>query len=138
MTSELKPCPFCGSTASVLHYRLSRTKVYECDQCSARLDVGDTDDGEAWNTRPAERSTAWLIEWPASGNLPVRWWNPVGGWCIDANDATRFVRFEDAQDTIAKGCFVKRVKPTQHVFLPLHRPNADPDKFTAALEAGHE
>ena len=37
-------------------------------------------------------SKAWLIEWPATDNLPARWWHPKSGWMIDANKAVRFVR----------------------------------------------
>jgi len=63
--------------------------------------------------------TAWLIEWPASDNLPPRWWHPVRGWCIDANKATWFVRSEDAHDYIEAERFVRGVKPTEHVFIAL-------------------
>lgn len=42
----------------------------------------------------------WLVEWPQSfdvpGPMPPRWWHCGHGWVLDANEATRFCREQDA------------------------------------------
>ena len=61
--------------------------------------------------------TAWLVEWPASDNMPARWWHPVRGWCIDANKAAWFMRKEDAQGFIDNRNFVEGITTTEHMFI---------------------
>lgn len=41
--------------------------------------------------------TAWLLEWPADRQMPVRYWHPTEGHVIDPKHALRFARREDAE-----------------------------------------
>jgi Lar family restriction alleviation protein len=54
MIQELKPCPFCGETASIEQYGDPRqSTIYQCDSCSCRLETGEEwDHGKLWNRRP--------------------------------------------------------------------------------------
>lgn len=67
----------------------------------------------------AKTETAWLVEWPASDNLPARWWNPVPnmGWMIDANKAIRFSRKEDAESYISGMRFGGGKLATEHKWI---------------------
>lgn len=70
-----------------------------------------------YNPIPEEKGQiAWLLEWPASDNMPTRWWNPTDGWMIDANTACWFAREADAESykkqSRMHGCIVS----TEHVF----------------------
>lgn len=50
---ELKPCPFCGSSAHVEQYgdRRQSTK-YQCDNCGCMLETGEEwGHGNDWNRR---------------------------------------------------------------------------------------
>jgi hypothetical protein len=67
MTTELKPCPFCGGNA-VYDRRGShrQSTIVECTECSARLESNDYLFPErAWNTRadlPDDKSAARIAE----------------------------------------------------------------------------
>lgn len=55
MTEKLKPCPFCGGTATMHHDAKEGWSYVQCerDGCNART-VGCLNDGEAtrfWNRR---------------------------------------------------------------------------------------
>lgn len=60
MTEELKPCPFCGSTATHHHQSAGGDFAVECSDCGARgpLDTafGGCDEYEAWNRRAEVRA----------------------------------------------------------------------------------
>lgn len=71
----------------------------------------------AFRAQPRIEEAAWLIEWPADDNVPVRWWHPVDGWMRDANKAMRLSRSCDAAAYIASHKMVAGVKPTEHVWL---------------------
>ena len=60
---------------------------------------------------------AWLIEWPATEDRSARWWHPERGWTMDAARSLWFVRKEDAQASINKGCFVGGVRPVEHKWI---------------------
>lgn len=53
MIQELKPCPFCGETASIERYGDPRqSTIYQCDSCSCRLETGEEwGHGKLWNRR---------------------------------------------------------------------------------------
>jgi Lar family restriction alleviation protein len=56
MDAKLKPCPFCGGSASIERYgdRIQST-IYRCDECSCRLETGEEwDHGKIWNSRSAD------------------------------------------------------------------------------------
>lgn len=59
----------------------------------------------------------WLVEWPQSKNNHARWWHPEHGWCIDANDAIRFMRKEDAEAYIKSMRFGDGRVATEHVWF---------------------
>ena len=51
--SEIKPCPFCGSTDIKLHDEISH--AVWCQECFAEMPSIDIESAvELWNTRPIE------------------------------------------------------------------------------------
>lgn len=51
--SELKPCPFCGSTNIKLHDEISH--AVWCQECFSEVESIDIESAiELWNTRPIE------------------------------------------------------------------------------------
>lgn len=63
---------------------------------------------------------AWLVEWPGTQDMPVRWWHPEHGWTIDASRALRFARKEDAEAYIERPGGAGRLNPavaTEHVWM---------------------
>ena len=55
MTSELKPCPFCGGEAEIERYGCTRfSTAYRCQDCGCSLETSETfNHGREWNTRAA-------------------------------------------------------------------------------------
>ena len=53
---KLKPCPFCGESATIERYGTSRYgTLYSCDFCGCYLETGEEwDHGGRWNNRPLE------------------------------------------------------------------------------------
>jgi len=51
--SDLKPCPFCGST-NLHHTETSIFNAVWCRDCGAMVDMDDGDAIKLWNTRPIE------------------------------------------------------------------------------------
>ena len=51
---ELAPCPFCGGEADIEQYGNRRqSSIYQCRNCSCRLETGEEwDHGADWNRRP--------------------------------------------------------------------------------------
>ena len=50
----LKPCPFCGGSASFERVGTGRVSaIVSCDDCGARVESGDTGEssGASWNRR---------------------------------------------------------------------------------------
>mgnify|MGYP001587518420 CR=1 FL=1 len=40
MAEELKPCPFCGGSASIERYGDARqSTIYQCDECGCDVDL---------------------------------------------------------------------------------------------------
>jgi len=72
----------------------------------------------------AREPTVWLIEWPESDTVPVRWWNPAHGWMRDANAALHFARKTDADCYLSTMKIGESLKVTEHKFVscPLSRP----------------
>lgn len=59
MSVELKPCPFCGGTASIVQPGTRRQScVVECDSCGLSHDSGDEGEhcGKSWNRRDGDRA----------------------------------------------------------------------------------
>ena len=67
-------------------------------------------------TRPHE-AIGWLIEWPGSDNFPTRWWHPVTGWMLGANDAVRFSRKVDAESYMADMHVGDKLVATEHEWI---------------------
>lgn len=67
---------------------------------------------------PADNSTAgWLVERPQRPNAHPTWWHPQGGWLIEATDALRFARKEDANAYIKSMRFGEGCIATEHVWF---------------------
>lgn len=58
--------------------------------------------------------TAWLLEWPASDNMPPRYWHPKKAWVLDPHKACWFAREQDAQ--AYKAYMHGFIRPTEHIF----------------------
>ena len=58
---------------------------------------------------------AWLIEWPADRQSPVRYWHPTDGHVIDPNHAVRFCRQEDAEAVLKRDA-LRGAKAVEHKF----------------------
>lgn len=79
MSSELKPCPFCGSEAElVVRYSVDYDQdVYyaRCKKCDATIDFFSHSAAvEAWNRR-AERTAKVTDTWKIGG------YNELNAWC---------------------------------------------------------
>jgi hypothetical protein len=74
----------------------------------------------------APEQTVWLIEWPESDTVPVRWWNIAHGWMRDANAALHFARKTDADCYLSTMKIGESLKATEHKFVssPLSRPES--------------
>ena len=72
--SEIKPCPFCGSTDIKLHDEISH--AVWCQECFAEMPSIDIESAvELWNTRPIEDELrARIAELEADNDqLTARW-----------------------------------------------------------------
>lgn len=65
---------------------------------------------------------AWLIEWPADRQMPVRYWHPTEGHVIDPQHAVRFCREEDAHAVLTRDKLFGGARPVEHVFDLTLRP----------------
>jgi hypothetical protein len=74
----------------------------------------------------AQDPTVWLVEWPESDTVPVRWWNPAHGWMRDANAALHFARKTDADCYLSTMKIGESLKVAEHKFVtsPLSRPQS--------------
>lgn len=56
MSTELKPCPFCGNKASFDRVgNRQQSTIVSCDDCGCSLENGEEwNHGRGWNNRPAE------------------------------------------------------------------------------------
>ena len=61
--------------------------------------------------------TAWLIEWPADRQNPVRYWHPTEGNVIDPNHAVRFAREEDAGAVCKRDQLRAGARPVEHMWV---------------------
>lgn len=106
-------------------------------QDSMDMDWNSRDGAKAvvrWLNENAQRRSAWLVEWPASDNMPVRYWHAVNGWMVDANRATHFSRRKDAE-ALAKRDHLSNfgLVAAEHVFgLSLAGANPLSDKLGGA------
>lgn len=82
MTIELKPCPFCGSSAEIERYgNPQQSTIYTCTSCGCRLETGEEwDHGRLWNAR--EPVTP---EWQPIESAP-RDGTRIDVWCRDVDD----------------------------------------------------
>lgn len=64
----------------------------------------------------SETNTAWLIEWPADRQMPVRYWHPIEGHVIDPNHAVRFCRREDAEAMLKRDHLFGGARPVEHMW----------------------
>ena len=63
--SELKPCPFCGGSASIDRMGTSRVSMQiMCDDCGAFVETGETwiDEKSHWNQRAETENEKRLTE----------------------------------------------------------------------------
>lgn len=67
-------------------------------------------------------NTAWLIEWPADRQMPVRYWHPTEGHVIDPNHAVRFCREEDAAAMCKRDHLFGGARPVEHKWLDTAAP----------------
>src|SRR5574343_1360013 len=74
---------------------------------------------EALLNAARDREAAWLIEWPASRQMPVRYWHPTEGHVLDANDAVRFCRREDAEAMLKRDHLFGGAKAVEHIWTAL-------------------
>ena len=53
MSEELKPCPFCGESASIERYGTNRfSTIISCDWCGCSHESSEVfNHGQEWNTR---------------------------------------------------------------------------------------
>lgn len=61
--------------------------------------------------------TAWLIEWPADRQMPVRYWHPTEGHVLDPSHAVRFCRREDAEAMLKRDHLFGGARPVEHMWL---------------------
>ncbi len=73
--------------------------------------------------RPVVDEIAWLIEWPATRQMPVRYWHPSEGHVIDPNHAVRFSRREDAE-AMLKRDHLMEARAVEHMWCALSPPSA--------------
>lgn len=64
-----------------------------------------------------DQISAWLIEWPADRQNPVRYWHPTEGHVIDPNHAIRFSREEDAAAMIKREHLFGGARPVEHMWI---------------------
>ena len=64
----------------------------------------------------APRTTAWLIEWHATRQSPVRYWHATEGHVIDPNNATWLARRKDAEAVIKRDGLFGGASPVEHLF----------------------
>lgn len=62
-------------------------------------------------------SGAWLIEWPADRQMPVRYWHPTEGHVLDPNHAVRFARREDAEAMLKRDHLFGGAKAVEHMWV---------------------
>jgi Lar family restriction alleviation protein len=84
--SDLKPCPFCGSTNGEVQ---ALDEYVKCNDCEAfepwAFDRGETDAVELWNRRvdPIARLEAWRMEKPDLRTYVVSSPTATGGeWSV--------------------------------------------------------
>lgn len=103
------------------------------EQAALRLLVQRAARAEA---RPAvDREAAWLIEWPANRQMPVRYWHPTEGHVLDANDAVRFCRREDAEAMLKRDHLFGGAKAVEHIWTALLSPATSPGEGKAEVLA---
>lgn len=62
------------------------------------------------------REVAWLIEWPADKHSPIRYFAAGEQAVIDANDATRFSRRQDAE-AVKRAEKLQGVRVVEHMWM---------------------
>lgn len=118
--------------ANVLAHKMGYCGVGHANQfrdwIAPILDAAAAVDGDA-------QKSAWLIEWPASDNMPARWWHPKDGWMLDANKAVRFSRKEDAEAYKREMRIGEHLMATEHIWCD---PVDGDAQWNAAIEAASE
>jgi hypothetical protein len=66
-----------------------------------------------------ERETAWLIEWPETRQMPVRYWHPTEGHVLDPAHSVRFCRREDAEAVLKRDHLFGGAKAVEHIWTQL-------------------
>lgn len=96
MPQELKPCPYCGSAARMVHEEAGDTAFYfvgcsDCGMYGPTEAITPQDAVTAWNALP--RALVWTTEPPAFGE-----WN---WWRLGPNDENRpYCRYVYTDGTI--------------------------------------
>lgn len=98
--------------------RPDKMHLFDADVVKALNDALD----ELDERTPAE--AGWLIEWPATKLLPLRWYTPGEPYTFDANKALRFARAEDAEAFLRRGerfSMAADAKAVEHSWVAIPR-----------------
>lgn len=83
----------------------------QTDQAELREEVA-----QAICDHEEKRQVAWLVEWPASKQMPVRYWHATDGHMLDPHEATWLARRQDAEAVIKRDRLHAGARPVEHVF----------------------
>lgn len=98
--SELKPCPFCGSSfVEISRYGNSKVSTfYQCNDCGVSLETSETfNHGERWNNRPLENKIKADAVKEAILNCEAFWSDNLG------TDVFRVSDIDDCVEKFEKG-----------------------------------
>jgi hypothetical protein len=102
--SALTPSPSGGRDGNIKGFGSAQEPAVASGQCTGPV-------GE-----PHQGDRAWLIEWPANRQQPVRYWHPTEGFVIDPNHAVRFARQADADAMRKRDGLHGGAASVEHIF----------------------
>lgn len=92
------------------------TGIQEAADALAALSAAPSSPASPPEDVGALREAAWLIEWPADRQNPVRYWHPTEGHVIDPQHAVRFCRREDAEAMAKREHLFGGARVVEHIF----------------------